>query len=362
MTARLVPFVTSFSEAVQDWARASGRFAPWTALPSDLGFPAALEDPHVTPYLLLEGDAPVGYGELWSESAPDGVELARVVVDPRARRRGVERELVQALVETARARFGAPIRVRVLPDDADALACYAKLGFVRTDAANERRFDSEAQGTERVWLLLPASGDDRAAQPPRDAVAAFYSPAEAARALEKTALHWSVIGGHALDLWLGFASRAHGDLEIALPRDEFGALSAALHPLAPYAVGHGRLRAIEPGAPLPADVHQARFLDAERRVWRLDVMVDPGDGDTWVYRRDEQLRCPRASVTARRDGIPYLHPEVVLLFKAKACREKDERDFALCVDRLDPEARSWLLGRIERFYPGHRWASRSPSD
>ena len=60
-------------------------------------------------------------------------------------------------------------------------------------------------------------------------------------------------------------------------------------------------------------------------------MREPADGDTWICRRDERIRMPYDQVIERTaDGIPYGRPEIVLLFKAKAARPKDDADFLPC--------------------------------
>jgi hypothetical protein len=78
-------------------------------------------------------------------------------------------------------------------------------------------------------------------------------------------------------------------------------------------------------------------MEADR--WRVDVMAEPGDGDTWVYRRDPSLRAPRASMVGlSADGIPHLRAHGTLFFKAKAPRLKDRRDFDAAVATLDAPA------------------------
>ena len=189
-------------------------------------------------------------------------------------------------------------------------------------------------------------------------VSGFWSPGNAAARLARAPLHWCVVGGWAIDLWLGYDSRPHADLEISVPRESYGALAAWLHELEPYAIGHGKMYALTTETPFPSDRHQLRFIDAKEKAWRLDVMLDPGDSETWIYRRDEQLRVPRSRLVAWRGFIPYLRPEAVLLFKAKATREKDERDFETCLPRLDGAATEWLATSLDRLHPGHPWIAR----
>lgn len=76
--------------------------------------------------------------------------------------------------------------------------------------------------------------------------------------------------------------------------------------------------------------------------------------------RIELWRTPAHSneaVDARRtgDGIPYVIPEVFLLFKAKYLRDKDEADFGRVLPELDSTQRSRLRAWLSHVHPGHRW-------
>ena len=68
---------------------------------------------------------------------------------------------------------------------------------------------------------------------------------------------------------------------------------------------------------------------------------------------------PYAQLIERtRDGIPYARPEVVLLFKAKAARPKDDGDLADVLPALDAGRRRWLADALELVHPGHRWLAQ----
>ncbi|MGW2108683.1 hypothetical protein ACWCPL_19185, partial [Streptomyces sp. NPDC001948] len=56
-----------------------------------------------------------------------------------------------------------------------------------------------------------------------------------------------------------------------------------------------------------------------------------------------------------QDGIPYLAPELVLLFKAKHARRKDQTDFDATVPHMTPAQRETLAGLLARVHPGHPW-------
>jgi len=103
----------------------------------------------VTAYLLVDPDGvPVAYGEVWSDDAAGEAELARLLVAPAARGRGVGRVLVGALVGVA---GYDDVFLRVRPDNAVALASYRGAGFA--DVAPELQAEWNApQPRPYIWL------------------------------------------------------------------------------------------------------------------------------------------------------------------------------------------------------------------
>jgi hypothetical protein len=171
---------------------------------------------------------------------------------------------------------------------------------------------------------------------------------------------WYVAAGWALDLWHGRQTRKHGDLEIAVPRALLDRvrrhLTGAGFDL--YAAS-GRLTRLGPHDELSPDRHQVWVCEPGVPAWRLDVFCEPTDGRTWVFRRDERIWEPYGRmVAATDDGVPYLRPEAVLLFKARHAREKDEADLARALPRLDSAARDWLVAALELVHPDHPWIGR----
>jgi hypothetical protein len=186
-----------------------------------------------------------------------------------------------------------------------------------------------------------------------------WTPAEVARRLAGVHVPWCVVGGWAIDLFLGGQTRRHGDLEIAVARADLPVLRRALDDFVLHAVGDGQVRALATGEPPPHDTHQNWVLDVEADAWRMDVMLEPGDATTWVYRRDGSIRAPRPfMVGCSADGVPFLQPHGALLFKAEGTRPKDEADLARCLPRLDDERRAWLAAALARTQPGHPWLDR----
>ena len=182
-----------------------------------------------------------------------------------------------------------------------------------------------------------------------------WRPEQAAERLAGVRTPWCVAAGWALDLFHGAQTRPHGDLEIAVPAADFPEVRDRFPEYAWDAVGSGRVWAEAGPGPLAA-THQTWLRDPATGHFLLDTFREPHDGATWICRRDETLRLPYEEIIERSDDeIPYLAPELVLLFKAKKPRPKDETDFAGVLPLLDRARRERLGGWLERVHPGHPW-------
>jgi hypothetical protein len=186
-----------------------------------------------------------------------------------------------------------------------------------------------------------------------------WTPTEVAEQMRPVAVPWCVIGGWAIDLFLGTPTRFHEDLEISVLRADFEPVRDALSGYEFFVVGDGEVRALPRGATPPDHRHQNWVLDVGAGAWRVDVMLELGDTNTWVFRRDPSITAPRAFMVGRSaDGIPYLGPHGALLYKAKGARPKDELDFAACLPRLAAPERTWLRDTLTRVHPDHPWIAQ----
>jgi hypothetical protein len=105
-----------------------------------------------------------------------------------------------------------------------------------------------------------------------------------------------------------------------------------------------------------AATHQTWLRDPATDDYLLDVFREPHDGDTWICRRDETIRLPYGDIIHHtHDGIPHLAPELVLLFKAKHARRKDQADFDATVPHMTPAQRETLTDLLAHAHPGHPW-------
>jgi hypothetical protein len=190
-----------------------------------------------------------------------------------------------------------------------------------------------------------------------DALWSSWTPSEVAARLATFTGRWYVVAGWALDLFRGEQTREHDDIEIGVPAKEFAQLRAALFGFDFDVVGSGRRWPLE--SPAFGAHFQTWVREPQTGEYRLDVFRDPHRGDIWQCRRDLSIERPYEGLILRSDdGIPYMSPEVALLFKAKATREKDWTDFEGVLPLLSVVQRAWLAEYLDLLHPGHPWVGR----
>jgi hypothetical protein len=167
---------------------------------------------------------------------------------------------------------------------------------------------------------------------------------------------WWIAGGWAIDLFLGQATRPHGDLDVGIFRRDACAVLAALPGWEVHEAKNGRLSRLAPGVAPRADVNCLWCRVSGETQWMLELLLDESDQDSWVYRRDSRIRRAVSEFLCREDsGLAVIAPEVQLLYKSKEPRTKDHEDFHTVATRLDSSARSWLRRSLSLTAPSHPW-------
>jgi len=166
---------------------------------------------------------------------------------------------------------------------------------------------------------------------------------------------WWVAGGHALEAHLGQSWRPHDDTDVGIQRSEVSLLAETLVGWDLHRASNGVLT-LWGGEPVEQVVDAASNIWCRRtpeEPWALDVLIGEGSSTEWVFRRDYSVRRPwQEAVLATNDGMPYLAPEIQLLFKSKQVRAKDQMDAAHVIPQLDADRQRWLQDLLP---PGHEW-------
>jgi ribosomal protein S18 acetylase RimI-like enzyme len=160
MHLTLQPYDRAHAPTVLTWVRSDAEATAWASLPERPADPAILDGWHaeewVLPFLGIVDGHPVAYGELWDDAEEDEVELARILVDPGLRGQGIGGAFTAALTEQAASLGRAATWLRMLPENASAIACYRAAGYERAGAVEEAAFNA-GQPAEYVWMR-PATG------------------------------------------------------------------------------------------------------------------------------------------------------------------------------------------------------------
>jgi len=175
---------------------------------------------------------------------------------------------------------------------------------------------------------------------------------------------WHIASGWAIDLFLGQVGRVHHDIDVEVSRADQLALRAHLEArgwtlVTPY---KRRLERWPPEMRLEGDRHQAH---AHRGEAFIDCLFTDMTPTLWTYRRQPEVVRLMARAELRTPaGVPYLAPELVLLFKSKNTsvnarpRRQDAADFERAQAHLEPERRAWLRWALAAASPGHPWIER----
>jgi hypothetical protein len=192
-----------------------------------------------------------------------------------------------------------------------------------------------------------------------------WQPEEVARFFSTLTVPWWIAGGWALDLFLGVQTREHEDIDVLFLRCDQHEVRAQLqgwdvqeaHPeLLP---GSWPFQEWKQDALLSASVHDIWCRPTKSDPWALQLMVIETSGDQWISRRTAQIRGSLSTLgRVTSDGIPYLAPEIQLLYKARGLRPKDEEDFARILPDLDGKSRHWLAQSLALVHPRHAWLTK----
>lgn len=170
---------------------------------------------------------------------------------------------------------------------------------------------------------------------------------------------WAVSSGWALELYLGRVTRVHHDVDVAVSYADQLALRQHLSNrgwklMTPF---EGQLEPWLLYTTLELPRHQVHAL---RDGAFIDFLLSDVSSGIWHYRRDpDVVRQFDRAVLRAANGIPFLAPEIVLLFKSKNTsnreRGQDQIDFDAVYAHLEPERRAWLRWALLVTEPAHPW-------
>ena len=181
---------------------------------------------------------------------------------------------------------------------------------------------------------------------------------DAAALLTGYPCEWWVVGGRAIEAFTRHG-RPHEDIDIATHRSDLQTFRR--HTADRFHLWLNQGGSLTPIFPEDDDSWPTDFLQLWLRrdaaqPWEFDVLFEPGERGVWVNRRWPSMVLPLDEVTwTGSNGVRYQNPEIVLLFKARRHRRKDDIDFQATAPLLNQRQRRWLSKMLALIHPGHPW-------
>jgi hypothetical protein len=208
---------------------------------------------------------------------------------------------------------------------------------------------------------------------------------QADRLLKGRNFEYAFCGGMAIDLFLGRETRRHGDVDVSIYWPDRDAVLAYMQS-AGFEVyemlGGGKAHRI-------TDLRDQRRVkrnffcctaDCEWVEWNetgedevfavcfqpigqselnfIECICNSRTDTDFLYARDNGIRRALSKAILLREDIPYLSPELCLLYKSTDTERKGyQQDYDNAISQMDAEQKQWLRQALNALYPqGHKWA------
>jgi hypothetical protein len=207
---------------------------------------------------------------------------------------------------------------------------------------------------------------------------------QADRMLKGHGFDYAFCGGYAIDLFLGYESRKHGDIDVLAywsDRDSIILYMQSLGFQIYEMLGGEKAHHI-------TDIQNQRkekrnifcckegcelvqiWKTEENEIFKVDfhhigqsqlnfiefLFNDKTDSE-FIYARNHNVKRKLRDAFLSYQGMPYLAPEICLLYKSTDTeREGYQQDYQLASSRMSAEQLGWLDDAIDFLYPqGHKW-------
>jgi hypothetical protein len=171
---------------------------------------------------------------------------------------------------------------------------------------------------------------------------------------------WFIAGGWALDLYLNKKTRAHKDIDIVILRRDQHFLQEymkgwTVKKVIPESDG-GYMEDWIEGELLEHPVHEIHAYRVSKKPSNLEFLLEETSGEEWRFRRNPAIEMPISKISMiSNNGIPFLIPEIVLLYKSTDKNSHDQGFVDKVLEMLNTAARDWLRSAIEKCHPEHPW-------
>jgi hypothetical protein len=186
-------------------------------------------------------------------------------------------------------------------------------------------------------------------------------PLEVLSLLGNAPFRWWIAGGWAIDLFLGQQSRPHFDVDIAIARDNQLDAQGYLNKWEFYSTkrdenGEIVLEKWKTGEILGQEHPGVWARESENGIWRFEFLFHEINDQIWTFRYDDSIQHLLEEIgEISSEDIPYLVPEIALLYKAARLRDIDRQDYQKVLPNLNQAQRKQLLADLQILDSDHPW-------
>jgi len=207
---------------------------------------------------------------------------------------------------------------------------------------------------------------------------------EANNLLKNGSFDYAFCGGHALDMFLGYESRVHGDIDICAfweDRDKIIEYMISQGYKVYEMLGGGRAHPITGTSNLirlkknifccleDCPLVKTYTIEEDGNCWMeffhvgqtkldyIEFLFNNKSDSRFEYVRNPEITLELDKAICFSDDIPYLAPEIILLYKSTDIdRQGYQQDFELAYKAMSDEQKQWLQSALKREFPdGHKW-------
>ncbi|HBL85335.1 MAG: hypothetical protein A2Y17_01970 [Clostridiales bacterium GWF2_38_85] len=206
--------------------------------------------------------------------------------------------------------------------------------------------------------------------------------------LQNKNFEYAICGGFAIDLFLGYNSRKHGDIDILAywkDRDEIILYMKSIGFDVYEMLGGGKVHRItdigkqykskrnifcckadcelvQLSETQEDDIYFINFQHiGQSKLNFIEFLFNDKSDKHFLYARNHNVKRNLKDVILFNKNIPYLAPEICLLYKSTDTeREGYQQDYELAIRAMSSEQIEWLNNAISFMNPdGHKWLNDS---
>ena len=190
----------------------------------------------------------------------------------------------------------------------------------------------------------------------------IVTPLQAKDLLKNFTIQWWICGGWAIELYTQEKTRVHQDIDISILRKDYSKLKGFLPDWEFKLPKDGTFYDWNEGEEIDKSFHALWARKKGSETWTIEFLLDESFENDWIFRKNDEIRLPLNQIGyLTKNRIPYIRPEITLLFKSAQSYtniEKNNIDFETVLKKMTKSEKSLLLKWIKIYNPNCDWLAK----